>query len=342
MRSVPGELANGGLMIKAVVIRTWLPTDPEHPGYAVRMANYGDVDALGRIVPTPVQQYLPGELRAVLCDVQPFGYGFRSPPLSMVPVMQPHGSKDDSDRWIPRASTRAVNAGSAVLGGSADRAPQNFLTAPGDLDGEIVIIGFLYNNLACPVVLGSLEHPQLQEAAPTWRLPSALQGPASVRTIRHRGTKVIWDSDGNLTIDATSASTGVVSDSGVDQPSNVGGTIRVIAGPTHKVRVEGGTAGVELAVGTAVADRPIARGPAGMVAGDPTISAFGAAPAGPNPIWYAWFTALAVGLDALFGALGFPVAPVGYPTWVAATAAMLNAGISGTITGGNPDVRTDS
>ena len=91
-----------GLLVRGVVLRTYLPTDPQHPGYVPAVAAVGPVVA-GVQVPSVYRQYTPGMLKAALCDVLPYSRKYRAPPMLLVPVVQNGGwgRSDVAGGWTP-------------------------------------------------------------------------------------------------------------------------------------------------------------------------------------------------------------------------------------------------
>ena len=306
-------LPTRGLLVLGQVRRVYLPDDPMHPALQVVAAKNGPVVA--GVVPTfYVPLYPPGLRMSTLCDVQPFG-GRRGPLLRFVPILQQGYGRNDAAPWIPQGARFSAT----------DDAVKNE-TLPGDLDGDIVLLGFLEGNPNLPVILGALAHPNAQQLPPAYRFPSPVQGPATERVIRHRGSKVTIDSDGNVTVDATSASSGACDVKGAELPG-VGGLITIKANVTQTVRIEGGS--VEMAQPGALANRLVAR------AQDTTL-----ADATTDAAWAAFWNAVQADIAAL------PVAPNDGGLMLRNGLALLfgahGTSLTGAITSGNANVRTDT
>lgn len=294
--------------MRGVVLRTYLPTDPQHPGYVPAVAAVGPVVA-GVQVPSVYRQYTPGMLKAALCDVLPYSGKYRAPPMRLVPVVQNGGwgRSDVAGGWTPRGSTVAAAYPTAA-------AP---LVNPADLDGDVVLIGFVEDDLQQPIILGRFHHQNAEEPLPTWRARTPLLGPASVQVTRHRGTRAATDSDGNYTLDTSGASSGAVDAYGAELPGLEGDI--TFRGKASR-RIELLDAPVHLRGTT----RQVARKT------DTTNTACSAA-----DVAY-WITALCTMLNGA----GVPPPP-GHLTWAAFATSLTTTGLPGTITSGNPAVLTD-
>jgi hypothetical protein len=137
--------------------------------------------------------------RNILCDVRTYGRVSRV--LHCVPVLQRVQGVWDEDTYVPRP-TRGTIDGSELT----TEVPY---TPPGLMDGDHVIIGFLENDPAQPVILPfTLGHPATQTPArlkpdvPTeWGAPPVPR----TRRIRHGGTILEWNEVGDFQINATEA-----------------------------------------------------------------------------------------------------------------------------------------
>lgn len=327
MRSTPRRSALRGLLLEGVVLRTYLPDDPSHPAYQAVIGNVGPV-VNGRISSEPVQRFRAGVLRRVLCDVFVADPQERGQVLRLVPVAQHGPSRSDSDRWIPRGTSRSATGLPPVP--TKELAPGEVpqaISNPADLDGEQVVVTFLGGDQHRPLILCSLEHPWAEVRPPAWRPTTAVQGPANERVIRHRGTVLRWDSDGNLTVDATLASSGALDIRG-SEIVGLQGAITVKAKATQTVRIEGGT--IAMALPGAAAIRLVARKDDGIHGNLET------AVGGQNENLANFLVALGAALTAL----GSP-APPPWATWADFTTAVVASGIDGKVSSGNANVKTD-
>lgn len=125
-----GEQRAGGLMLRGVVMATYVSDSPGHPHEEDTsnppVAVYCDV----LVMPSISRQRWFG-LRGVL-------------------VSQPRGGMHHGAVWKPRATT--VNLSSSLDSSGA-------IANPAYLDGDHVLIGFLNDNLSQPVILAGLPHP---------------------------------------------------------------------------------------------------------------------------------------------------------------------------------------
>jgi hypothetical protein len=134
-----------------------------------------------------------GKIRGVCCDVRTYGRTRRM--LYRVPVLQRTHGLHDQDLYIPRSAHVNLTQSPIV----SDPSPTGErLTPAEDLDGDHVLIAFLEGDPSRPVILPyCLSHP-----ATTRRLT---EQDGRIRRIRHNGTRIEFDKEGNLTIDATEA-----------------------------------------------------------------------------------------------------------------------------------------
>lgn len=172
-------VGRGSMILRAVVLRTYLDGDPAAADGQKRPYDQARATA------------------QVECDV----YLFRSPRrrvLLRVPVMQ-HGSGTVNVHglWIPRPSTRSLDpAGRTDLDGIVGASPATPAN-PDALDGDHVLVQFIENDPEQPIVVGSYPHPRA-----SWRAHRALG--QQVLT-RHQGTEARLDERGNVLIDTTGA-----------------------------------------------------------------------------------------------------------------------------------------
>jgi len=157
-----------------------------------------------------------GLQRNVLCDVRT--YGRYSRPLAKVPVLQRTQGLHDRDIYIPRDSRQNLEGGELVTGGSKSTSVP---TAAENMDGDHVLIGFLDNDPSQPVILPfQFSHPKSSFQ------PELADG--RVREIRHQGTLLAWDKDGNFTIDATGVAEEILEAGGTEKAAVGKGTLTFV------------------------------------------------------------------------------------------------------------------
>jgi hypothetical protein len=166
-----------GLLLRGVVVVTYVFDDPGHP----------EVDLDDRAT--------------VYCDCVVFTNipGSRWHLLPSVLVSQDHGGIHRGRVWKPRAASLDIT-GSAV--------DMNKATNPANLDGDHVLIGFLNDNLNEPVILKGLPHPAAdtgqadEDAGHRLRLKVADGDPDFWK---HRGAFYGISDDGDFVADLTQA-----------------------------------------------------------------------------------------------------------------------------------------
>jgi len=231
-----------GTLLRAVVVKTYLPGDADHPFNRTKAANYGDPADFPEIVARDVNK-----VRGVCCDLIIYGAHYRNR-LFSVAVMQPGGGMGDQrDMWIPRAATMKIGGDPLRLGvtDNADEYASRDVTRPEDMDGDHVIVAFLENDSLMPIIVGSLTHPHTEEPFTAHR-----------STFRHRGVSRVVDEDGSTLVDLTGASSGTLDEQGVEQPNAGGnGSIVVNARSDQTVTINiGGTMRLLLEDGTVTLD----------------------------------------------------------------------------------------
>lgn len=160
--------------------------------------------------------WVDGLQRCVLCDVRTYGRYQRI--LTKVPVLQRTQTLFDEDIYIPRGSRQDIEGGNVVAQPSGSKKP----TPAEKLDGDHVLIGFLDNDPSQPTILPyMMPHPKATYT------PKKADG--HVRRIRHNGVSVVWDKDGNLTIDASGAAKEILAAQGKEASnSGTAGQIKLI------------------------------------------------------------------------------------------------------------------
>ncbi len=160
--------------------------------------------------------FVEGKQRTVSCDVRTYGRHMRE--LFKVPVLQKEQGLFDEDIYIPRHARQHIDGGD-MLGRASEKSPP---TPAEKLDGDHVLIGFLDNDPQQPVVLPFvMPHPRSNYA------PKAVDG--RIRRIRHNGTSMEFDKNGNFTIDARGAAKEILGPRGTEESnSGIGGKVLLI------------------------------------------------------------------------------------------------------------------
>lgn len=206
-QSVTAGRANG-LMLRGIVANVYVYDAEE--GYTTT-----DVDS-----PT---------LNTIYADVLLISGGM----LPRCEVLQERSGLQEGSIWIPRATTLDVTGAEVNA---------EFATNPYNLDGDHVVVGFLDDDLAQPVILGCLPHPnsdigrtaELDDLGLRMRLVNADGQP---RLWKHRGGYFGLDKDGNWLLDLTEAHEGQYEANGAEPDPKEDGTsgnitVRTQAGTT--------------------------------------------------------------------------------------------------------------
>lgn len=179
--------STGGVVTRAVVIQTFFADDPS--------IGAGYTDNTG----TPGAH--PRQIKAVAASVLTYGRPGRHAFLPRVPVVQArHGLNDHHGLWIPRPTTVDLSTGLAPVLPDGNQADREQTADPTNLDGEHVLVTFLDNDPAQPVIMGALPHPRAN-----YRMVAA-NGP-QVRS-RFRGVETCIDKDGNVIVNTYAANSG--------------------------------------------------------------------------------------------------------------------------------------
>jgi hypothetical protein len=186
-----------GLLLRAVVINTYVSDDPKHPS--------ADVDE------DPV---------AVYCDVlaYPSISGQRFIPLPKVLVTQPFGGMHNGVIWKPRPSSIDTTGGDLDISSGS---------APGTLDGDHVLVGFLHNNLAQPIIVRALPHPSLDTSNADYGLGKRAKlkvEDGHPILIKHQGGVFGLDTDGNHITDTRYSHNGEYDDVGIEPDPSTDGS----------------------------------------------------------------------------------------------------------------------
>lgn len=186
-----------GLTLRGVVLNVFEPGDPRLTG-----------------VVSPEEQLAgPG----VLCDVLIYDHPYRTI-LRGVPVMTQSSGLNDYTVWKPRAATIDLMTGVLSVSPELPATPSTFPSgtppsAAHNMDGDHVIVQFLANDMNQPIIVGQIPHPK------TFRKP-LFANPIKFKYQRYlRGSTFGMTDGGNVEINMSLASTGVVGAGGIEVPS---------------------------------------------------------------------------------------------------------------------------
>ena len=133
-----------------------------------------------------------------------------------VPLLQWTHGMHDADLYVPRPATRNIEGGDLFPESSGE----NSATPAEDMDGDRVLIAFMHDDPTCPIAL------PMQFAHPKTKAEWA-KSDGRIRKIVHLEVSLEWDSDGNLTIDASAPIQDDLAEKGASQPSTAGGTVTI-------------------------------------------------------------------------------------------------------------------
>jgi hypothetical protein len=138
--------------------------------------------------------------------------------LPRVPLYDACAGLFDEDLRIPRAASVVVGGGILATENSGSAGPQP--TEASSTDADQVMIWFEEGNPRKPFAVPiSCPHPKRNNK------PTKADG--RVRRIRHNGTIIEIDKDGNVTIDASAAQTDALTATGAAVPNAAGGNILI-------------------------------------------------------------------------------------------------------------------
>jgi hypothetical protein len=189
-------LAANGLMLRGVVVATYVLDDETHP------------QAQGTNRGGPV---------AVYCDVITYGSraGSQTRLLKQCLVLQRRGGLHDGDIWLPKATTKDVTGPNNLdrnVGGNSSY-----------WDGDHVLVGFMDDNFSLPIIVGGIPHPsadagvEAQGAAGEQRRRLKLrQVDAHPDYTKHHGSYYGIDNLGNHIVDTRFANDGTLGDYGAE------------------------------------------------------------------------------------------------------------------------------
>lgn len=191
-----------GLLLRGVVMATYVSDDPNHP--AVTETSDDGRDPVG-----------------VYCDVLVYSSlpGMHTFALPKVLVSQDRGAMHDGRVWKPRATRVDVSA--ATLDPDTG-------SMVGNLDGDHVLVGFIDDALNFPVILGGISHPSVdvgteaQAAVGHRRALRVADGDPDF--VRHHGSFFGVDTNGDWIADTTMANSGDLADDGSEPEAPTDGT----------------------------------------------------------------------------------------------------------------------
>ena len=192
-----------GALVRGVVIAVYEPDD-------------------GAAAHSPKSEDFKDKFSAILCDVMIIEDRYRSV-LTRVPIMTMAHGITDLFQWTPRAATiNAKDGGTIQLGASSTSTPPPTT----DTDGDIVVVAFLDNDYAKPVIIGGLTHPQTAVSV------SVNDSPKYKYRSIVRGNTIGIQEGGQIDIDATGQTDGTVES---------GGTESAAGNPAISIKTNGAT-----------------------------------------------------------------------------------------------------
>jgi len=186
-------LTPNGLLVRGVVMVTYVLDDPNHPS----VLETGDD---GR---DPVSVY---------CDVLVYSNkrGLHSHYLTKVPVLQDRGGLHDGRIWKPKATTIDV---------TESPVDPNTGTLVGNLDGDHVLIGFMDDAMNQPIILGGVPHPSHDVGnleKPKGHRRGLIVADGHPDFWKHHGTFYGIDTNGDFLVDTTFGNDGEINADGTE------------------------------------------------------------------------------------------------------------------------------
>ena len=212
MSGFDAQRLRDGSISQAAVRRT-----PDIPESLQEMALGGPVRALVLAVYFPEEDdRIQSKSWAVVCDVRTLGS--KQCYLPKVPIYPLCGGLFDEDIRIPRACSIDVNQGSLATESGGPTTPKPSDSA--DTDGDTVMLWFENGDPMKPFIMPfGPPHPK--------RNNKPVKSEGRVRRIRHNGTIIEIDKDGNVTIDASAAKTDALAVDGSQVANASGGNITI-------------------------------------------------------------------------------------------------------------------
>jgi hypothetical protein len=170
-------------MLRGVVIRVFKPGDPQ---LGTRRS--------------PLKVLAP----AILCDVLIYDPDYVTI-LHDVAILRRSAGAVDSEVWVPRAASIDLTGQPFAVAGNGPLDPTVLApTNPSNMDGDHVVVGFMNNDLAQPIILGQLDHPQNANHVP-YGVP-----PDTKLAVTMRGWLWAMKADGTMIVDSNLASAGII------------------------------------------------------------------------------------------------------------------------------------
>lgn len=194
---IKGLSTPNGLLLRGVVLATYVTDDPSHP----RGDNENNPPS------------------AVYCDVLVYSslaYN-RWFTLAKVLVTQKRGGIHNDETWKPRATSKNVATDFNDTVGSN----------PGSLDGDHVLIGFLNNSFDEPLILKGLPHPSRDKFNEPYDSGKRLKLKAidgDPNFVKHHGVFSGVDDLGNFIVDSTFGNDGSTDEDGKEPEPDITGT----------------------------------------------------------------------------------------------------------------------
>jgi hypothetical protein len=201
-----------GLLMRGVVIATYVLDDEKHPYKDDRWETVG-----------------------IYCDVLVYS-GLprgRARIVNSALVPQSRGGIHNGHIWKPKAAKLDVSGNSLNTRVGTD---------PADMDGDHVLIGFMDNDFALPVIIGGVPHPRAdlgnEEAGRQLKLKLEDGDPDFWK---HHGTLYGIDKEGNFLVDTRFANDGKLADDGKEpEPSEDKGNVKfqLPSGTTFTIEID--------------------------------------------------------------------------------------------------------
>lgn len=211
-----------GLMLRGVVVATYVLDDETHP------------QAQGTSRGGPV---------AVYCDVISYGSraGSQTRLIRNCLVLQRRGGLHDGDIWMPKA-TGQDNTGQNNL----DR---NLGSNSANWDGDHVLVGFMDDDFALPIIVGGIPHPTADVGIDSQGQAGQFRRRMKLRQVdghpdftKHHGSYYGIDQNGNHVVDTRFANDGSLDQFGAEaNPPNDGKgsqTVQIPTGAKYELTVE--------------------------------------------------------------------------------------------------------
>lgn len=194
-----------GLMLKGVVIATYVIDDVSHPFQDKGQAPEGPI--------------------TVYCDVIIYSNisGFRRVAIPKCLVLQKKGGIHNDNIWKPRATSIDVSGSESSPAILDVEGPSN----PANFDGDHVLVGFMNDQLNEPIILGGIPHPNADIGAEDSQTRKSLrlkQVDGDPDFWKHHGTVYGIDDNGDFLLDSRFANDGKLKDDGHEKDAPTDGS----------------------------------------------------------------------------------------------------------------------